>query len=275
MTKKNEIPVSARGPAEVLAEIIRDLSFTLGQQREMGLETLEIPADAVSLMDGWMRGRFRPLPVSSHAKPPEKISSTATDRPSTARGTLDSLCKQKNAQQAAASTMGVNKKASPGTDFSPKMRVQGPADAKIFFLCRAESSNGEGRPDMTAGPAGELLLNILKAMHLSRDQVCLISFTPPDAGENIPLTTWMNAVKRQVFGLIKERQPRIICTMGQTAARVMLGETILLAEIAGCFRNMASALLMPTFHPRQLIQDPALKRPVWESMKLVMRREGL
>jgi DNA polymerase len=32
---------------------------------------------------------------------------------------------------------------------------------------------------------------------------------------------------------------------------------------------------MPTFHPAELLKDPALKRPVWEDMQQVMQKIGM
>ena len=56
--------------------------------------------------------------------------------------------------------------------------------------------------------------------------------------------------------------------------QVMLGNETNLFHGEGQFHNMAKALLIPTFHPAKLIENPSLKRPVWETMKRIMQRTG-
>lgn len=309
MEEKGELQTLPVGGTDTLTDIIRDFTFILSRQQEMGLTRLDLPPDAVSLMDGWLRGRFRPLPAASETAkksasaspvspratgavpagslagaessvappPPSSSSSSAAGAKKTAATPQAGTGVEKNRVTSKATSLrSAEKSASPEAKaYIPAVHIQGPENAKIVFMARADMVDEQNRPDMTTGPAGELLLNILKAMHLNRDQVCMISFQPPGPAENIPDAKWTKAVKTLVFEKMKTLQPRIICTMGETACRVMLGETVSFAKGQGRFHNMASALLMPTLHPRELIKDPALKRPVWESMKQIMKREGL
>ena len=109
-------------------------------------------------------------------------------------------------------------------------------------------------------------------MHLDADQACIISFFPPAPRNTPPDPAWQKQIKTHVFQKVKALNPRIICTMGETAMHVMLGNEVSLSHGEGRFHNMATALLISTFHPTQLIENPSLKRPVWETMKRIMQR---
>ncbi|MCI5211386.1 MAG: hypothetical protein D3910_21965, partial [Candidatus Electrothrix sp. ATG2] len=71
-------------------------------------------------------------------------------------------------------------------------------------------------------------------------------------------------------------QPRLICAMGDTAAQVLLKTKAPLVRLRGQFRTYRYsqgklAKVMPTFHPRVLLQYPEMKQAVWKDLQAVQR----
>ncbi|MFK5954618.1 MAG: uracil-DNA glycosylase family protein [Desulfobacterium sp.] len=269
----------------VLGEILRDFSNCLSLQRDMGVNGVDFSPDTVKLMDQWQRGKFRPM-----ARPARQGVSSPVQKPRTTPSKLSTslaepgilLSKTRDAQPPEAATP----MPSSGGDVAregarpiqnlpmPTIQGRGIGSSGIFFLCEAFIQDENQQPDITQGPAGELFLKILKAINLNVDQAYIISFSPPPSHGNAPDEGWQKQVKTHVFKKMREINPRIICSMGETALQVMLGNNARLADGEGRFHNMATALFIPTFHPAQLIEDPSLKRAVWESIKRVIQRAG-
>ncbi|MFN2436221.1 MAG: uracil-DNA glycosylase [Desulfotignum sp.] len=127
----------------------------------------------------------------------------------------------------------------------------GPASATVVIV--------DGKGTFFTGEAGALLKKILQAMKLSAGRVCLCN--APDAD--------------QVMGFLESVHPKVVIALGDQAARVVTGTAKPVAAIRGKFVNIRGLTVMPTFHPAQLLEDPALKRPVWEDMQQVMQINGI
>ena len=72
-------------------------------------------------------------------------------------------------------------------------------------------------------------------------------------------------------------RPQLICTMGDTATRALLKTKAPLLRLRGHFhtyrypKGQGTAKLMPTFHPRLLLQYPEMKQAVWKDLQAVQR----
>ncbi|SMC47430.1 uracil-DNA glycosylase, family 4 [Desulfocicer vacuolatum DSM 3385] len=270
--------------ARALGEIVRDFSNYLSLQREMGINSLDLAPGTIKLMEQWQRGKFRPM-----VKPARPGGSSFLEKKQTSSlkplNSLDTQTMPLETQSAKPSDT-VPQISSKGGDGSgdgasgtqnitmPVIKGRGTGDAGIFFLCEVSSLDENQQPDITGGPAGDLFLKILKAMKLDVDKAYIISFQPPVSQPDSPGKGWQKEIKTHVFEKIKQLNPRVICSMGENALKVMLGNDARLADGEGQFQNMATALFIPTFHPAQLINDPSLKRPVWESMKRILKHTG-
>ena len=73
----------------------------------------------------------------------------------------------------------------------------------------------------------------------------------------------------QQLALLK---PKAIVALGALAARQLSAPAGDLAQIRGRWHEHQGVPVMPTFHPAELLRDPALKRHVWDDMKQVLRR---
>lgn len=128
---------------------------------------------------------------------------------------------------------------------------QGPASARVVLV--------DGTGQFFRGGAGALLKKIIGAMKLSPDKVCLCNAPDPD----------------QVTQFLESVRPGAVIALGDEAVQVMTGTRDPVAAVRGKFVFVRGFPVMPTFHPAELLKDPALKRPVWEDMQQVMRKIGM
>lgn len=71
--------------------------------------------------------------------------------------------------------------------------------------------------------------------------------------------------------------PRIICAMGDMPVRVLMGRKEPLSRLRGRFGNYRyppgqTVLVMPTFHPRFLLQHQEMKKATWNDLLAIKRR---
>jgi len=161
--------------------------------------------------------------------------------------------KQMGIDRVLLSDRSLQTLAAWGRPVPPRQRFthMGPASAAVVIV--------DGRGTFFTGEAGALLKKILHAMTLSVDRVCLCNAPDPD----------------QVMGFFASVHPKVVIALGDQAARVVTGTKKPVAAIRGTFVNIRGLPVMPTFHPAQLVEDPALKRPVWEDMQQVMQMNGI
>lgn len=129
-----------------------------------------------------------------------------------------------------------------------KFDFQGPSSAHIVLI----DSNGS----FFSGDAGKLLTKILAAMKLLPGDVSICNAPDPVSVQN------------HVLGI----RPKVVITLGDRAAGMMTGRQEPLAQFRGRFFDFQGIAVMPTFHPLQLLDNQALKRPVWEDMQQVMKK---
>ncbi len=143
--------------------------------------------------------------------------------------------------------------AAWGRPRAPQKRFahMGPVSAKVLLV--------EGTGRFFRGEAGVLLKKILEAMKLSTDRVCLCNAPDQD----------------QVLTFMQSVCPEVAVAFGDQAVQVMTGNSSPLSAVRGQFVNIRGIPVMPTFHPSELLKDPALKRPVWEDMQQVMQKIGM
>ncbi len=129
--------------------------------------------------------------------------------------------------------------------------VLGPPDASVVLI--------DGRSRFFDGESGDLLVRILGAMHLDKEDVLVLN------GKDI------QAVKRS----IRQGRPRVIITLGSEALQHLFGKNAGVEIHRGKFQRFMGVKVMPTLHPETLLSDASKKRELWEDMKKVMAFLGL
>lgn len=68
-------------------------------------------------------------------------------------------------------------------------------------------------------------------------------------------------------GLSQALEAKVVFTLGELSAQRLLGKKISLPILRGQDYKVGQLVILPTFHPRQVLQDQNLKKPVWEDLK--------
>ncbi len=123
----------------------------------------------------------------------------------------------------------------------------------------------------------DLFWKMMAAIGLDRDSVyvtnCIKCKPPADKTPDADRT-------RQCFTYLEQElmaiQPAFICTMGEVATNLLLKSSVPLVRMRGRFHQYryphgSNARVMPTFHPRFLLQQPEMKRATWMDLQAVQR----
>ncbi|MCP4719939.1 MAG: uracil-DNA glycosylase [Desulfobacteraceae bacterium] len=144
----------------------------------------------------------------------------------------------------------INRWGRPGKK-APAFFSQGPENASMFFV------DSEG--SFFNGESGALLVKILNAMKMTPESVFICNASDLSS----------------IHARIKKIRPKMLITLGQRAGQLLLNLSSSLEQFQGKFHSYNGVQVMPTFHPSTLLEQPGLKRKVWEDMQQVMQVSGL
>ena len=145
--------------------------------------------------------------------------------------------------------------------------------ARLVLVGEHSDAEEERQEEPFPGEAGLLLERILFAMKLSRDDVYICNLlkcrTPhiSDSGK-AEVAACETSLKRQLAAIA----PEMILSLGSFASQTLLQSEEAIGKLRGRWQSYAGIPLMPTFHPADLLQNPAGKHQVWEDVKQVMHR---
>jgi len=155
---------------------------------------------------------------------------------------------------------------------------EGDADAKVVFVGEGPGENEDlkGRPFV--GRAGELLDRQIAAMGFRRDQVYICNIVkcrPP--GNRQPAADEAATCTPYLQRQLEIIEPRVIVTLGLSAARYMLDTKLSMTKLRGNWHTWRGIKLMPTFHPAYLLRQytPETRAAVWSDLKQVLAELGL
>lgn len=158
----------------------------------------------------------------------------------------------------------------------------GDLDAQLFFCGEAPGADEEEQGEPFVGKAGDLLMKIIRAMGLSREQVYIgnvMNYRPPmpsTFGNRPPTTKEMAYCLPYLRAQLEIVQPKVIVALGKTAVDGLLGPESKrrMGDIRGKWMQLDGTDLMITYHPSYLLRDQSMptKRKVWEDMLMVMER---
>ncbi|MBT4594904.1 uracil-DNA glycosylase [bacterium] len=150
----------------------------------------------------------------------------------------------------------------------------GNPSAELMFVGEGPGRDEDKQGIPFVGRAGQLLTKMIEAMGLSRDDVYIsnvVKCRPPS--NRVPLPDEMDACTQHILWKeIALIQPKIICALGSTAAKAMLGQDIKISKIRGIFQKADCIDIMPTYHPAYLLRNPEAKVSVWEDLKKIMSK---
>jgi uracil-DNA glycosylase len=148
----------------------------------------------------------------------------------------------------------------------------GNPEAKLMFVGEGPGRDEDAQGVPFIGRAGQLLTKIIEAMGLTREQVYIsnvVKCRPPENRTPLPIES-ETCKEILLFKEIEIIKPTIICALGATAIKALLGDHVLISKTRGIFQKFKDIPVMPTYHPAYLLRNPAEKKTVWEDMKKIM-----
>jgi len=148
----------------------------------------------------------------------------------------------------------------------------GKTDSKIVIVGESPGAPDADSEKPFMGPVGDLLVRILAAIDLKREDVYLTNVVKfISAGDELTpeiLKFFTPFLIREILAI----KPKIIISLGNTPTRSLLNTKKSITQMRGEFYDFHGIPLMPTFNPAYLLRDATKKREVWEDMKMVRAR---
>jgi uracil-DNA glycosylase len=139
----------------------------------------------------------------------------------------------------------------------------GNADADLMFVGEAPGFHEDRQGKPFVGQAGKLLDKLLAEIGLERGQ-CFIANVlkcrPP--GNRDPRPEEIDACKGHLFRQIELIEPRVVCTLGNFATKLLSGRPDGITRVHGtpqaCELGGRAVFLYPIFHPAAALYTPAM-----------------
>lgn len=233
-----------------LNDVLSDLGKYLEFEIEEGRNTAAVSKQSLAALG--RRRSARPVP------PPGPMTPTAEDA---LAGVAEEV-----ARCTKCSLHETRTKPVPG---------QGSARPEIMFIGEAPGYDEDRQGLPFVGRAGELLTKMIDAMGFTREEVFIgniLKCRPPNNRVPLPdeMDTCLPYLKRQIAALC----PKVIITLGATAAKGLLDTTTGITKLRGQWRRFEGIDVMPTYHPAYLLRTPSAKREAWEDLKAVLEHLG-
>ena len=139
----------------------------------------------------------------------------------------------------------------------------GNPDAGLMFVGEAPGFHEDRQGIPFVGQAGKLLESLLGEIGLSRDRVYIanvLKCRPP--GNRDPQPDEIDACEEHLFAQVELIQPRVICTLGNFATKLLSGQPHGITRVHGRAqpRRIAGVdlVLYPIFHPAAALYTPAM-----------------
>ena len=140
--------------------------------------------------------------------------------------------------------------------------------AEIMFVGEAPGFHEDKQGIPFVGPAGQLLDQLLASIDLERPQVYIantLKCRPPDNRD--PLPEELETCTPFLFRQIEIIKPRIICTLGNHATKILLGTSTGITQLHGKMMRKGGLTYVPLFHPAAALHKPPLKSVLIEDFQ--------
>ncbi|MEN8693739.1 MAG: uracil-DNA glycosylase [Akkermansiaceae bacterium] len=260
----------------------------LKQLQEQGQTHIEVDDEARGILrEFYRRGSAKkaiPARQTTAAPSATAAASVPAQAPTTQIQVTGTTAAEKIASLAAQCLNWQPSKAL-GTLRDRMVFSTGHPEADFMLVGEAPGYQDEKEQLPFAGPAGQKLDQIIKAMGLERSQVYLSNVckfrpsmknqttgsrkpSPEEMATNLPFL-------RAEIDIVK---PTVIMALGGTAAEGLLDEKKAVGQLRGDWHQFQGIPLRVTYHPSYLLrQNEGLseKRMVWEDMLAAMEKLGL
>ncbi len=140
----------------------------------------------------------------------------------------------------------------------------GNADAELMFVGEAPGADEDRQGLPFVGRAGQLLNQLLEEIGLSRESVFIanvLKSRPP--GNRDPQPQEIEACKPYLFEQMRLIEPRVVCTLGNFATKLLSGSPVGITKVRGTPQvhelGGRTVFLLPLLHPAAALRTPAMK----------------
>lgn len=139
----------------------------------------------------------------------------------------------------------------------------GDPQADLMFVGEAPGFHEDRQGVPFVGQAGKLLDGLLSDIGLAREQVYIanvLKCRPP--GNRDPQPDEIAACEGHLFSQVELIRPRVVCTLGNFATRLLLGQPVGITRVHGRPQRRRIAghdlILYPIFHPAAALYTPSM-----------------
>lgn len=146
----------------------------------------------------------------------------------------------------------------------------GDPEADLMVVGEAPGADEDRKGEPFVGRAGQLLNNILEAVHFQREEVYIANILksrPPNNRD--PLPEEVEAHIPLLYKQIALIRPKILLCVGKTAGNALLNRRSSLSSLRDRVHDYHGLPVVVTYHPAALLRNPQWKRPTWEDVKLL------
>jgi DNA polymerase len=150
----------------------------------------------------------------------------------------------------------------------------GDADAELMFVGEAPGAEEDRQGLPFVGRAGQLPNQLLEEIGLSREQVFIanvLKSRPP--GNRDPRPLEIEACKPYLFEQVRLIEPRVVCTLGNFATKLLTGNPTGITRVRGTAQTHElggrTVFLLPLLHPAAALRTPAMKEQLREDLATV------
>ncbi len=165
-----------------------------------------------------------------------------------------------------------------GSVSGPAVLGQGSTAPRLFVVGDYLNGTDADRGTIWGAEEDELFWKMMAAIGLDQESVYVTNCIKcgRDKASHSDAT-----LSRRCFPFLEQElaaiQPELICSMGEIATGLLLGSRVPLVRMRGRFHqyrypHSSVARVMPTFHPRFLLQHPEMKRATWLDLQAVQRK---
>ncbi len=136
----------------------------------------------------------------------------------------------------------------------------GDEHAEIMFVGEAPGFHEDKQGIPFVGPAGQFLDQLLSSIELDRGRVYIantLKCRPPDNRD--PLPEELETCTPFLFKQIEIIQPRIVCTLGNHATKILLQTSTGITQLHGKLIQKGGLVYVPLFHPAAALHKPPLR----------------
>lgn len=134
---------------------------------------------------------------------------------------------------------------------------EGNPDARLMFIGEGPGADEDAQGRPFVGRSGKLLTKTLAGFGIAREEVFITNIVkcrPPNNRAPTPLES-STCMSLLLYNQIKIIRPTLICTLGASALRALLGTEAKISAVRGTIQRKNNLTVIPTYHPAYILRN--------------------